>query len=209
MSGRPYTLRQRAETQQATRARIIEAAMALHEQLGPAQTTISAIAERAGVQRLTVYRHFPDDAALFQACTSTWIERHPPPDPASWAGIPDAGTRLRVALRALYGYYRATHRMWTVSFRDEAEVQALREPMQGFRAYLEAIRGDLLAALPPPPGERARLVRATLGHALSFQAWASLAEREALDDDAMAGLVAGWVTSTATAADAGTRAKRR
>ena len=202
MIGRRYTLRQRAEAQQATRARIVEATMALHEQLGPAQTTISAIAERAGVQRLTVYRHFPDDAALFQACTSTWIERHPPPDPAAWAGIPDASARLQAALNAVYRYYRATQRMWAVSFRDEAEVPALRGPMQAFRTYLDTIRADLLAALAPPPDEPARMVRSTLGHALSFQAWASLAKQEGLDDETMAGLVAGWVTATATSADA-------
>ena len=186
----------RAESQQETRARIVEATMALHEELGPRRATISAIAERAGVQRLTVYRHFPDEAALFQACTSTWIERHPPPGPADWAGAAPGPARLRAALAALYAYYRRTQRMWRAAFRDEAEVPALRGPMEGFRAHLGTVRGDLLASLAPLPEGRLAPTTAAIGHALAFASWASLAG-EGLEDDAMAALVTRWIEATA------------
>jgi AcrR family transcriptional regulator len=104
MDRRTYRMTRRAETRDATRARIVEAAMALHEELGPRATTVSAIAERAGVQRLTVYRHFPDDEAMFAACSSSWEERHPMPDIAEVRG---AGRQsCREGLARLYGYYR-------------------------------------------------------------------------------------------------------
>ena len=92
-----YTLKRRAEQQAETRRRIVEAVVELHKTIGPADTTISAIAERAGVERLTVYRHFPDDAALFSACSEHWRAAHPHPDLAVWVGIADPGERLRLA----------------------------------------------------------------------------------------------------------------
>jgi AcrR family transcriptional regulator len=191
MTKRSYTLKKRARSRQATRDRIVEALMALHEELGPRNTTISAIAERAGVQRLTVYRHFPDETELLQACTSRWLEMNPPPDPEDWSTIGDGVERTRAALRALYRYFRSTERMWSVSFRDEAEVPALQAPMKAFRDYLAAIASDLLQALGPEktaaPG-----VAATIEHAVEYQTWASLAARGA-DDAQAAALATTWV----------------
>ena len=109
---RSYVLRERAKRLAETRARIVEAAMALHEELGPRNTTISAIAERAGVQRLTVYRHFPDERRLLVACSSHWLDLHPPPDPADWQGITGPGARTRIAIARLYGYFRRTERIF-------------------------------------------------------------------------------------------------
>jgi len=191
MTKRPYTLRKRAESKDETRARIVAATMALHEAVGPKQTTISGIAERAGVQRLTVYRHFSDETALFHACTSHWLSLNPPPLLSDWSGIADPPARCRAALRALYGYYRRTRRMWTTAHRDEAEVAAMQEPMAKFRRYLDSIRDDLLRALAPGKRERAAVV-ATLRHALTFTTWVSLSE-DGLSDDAMADLVMGWL----------------
>src|SRR5688500_10745162 len=102
---RKYELKKRAEAQDETRRRITEATVELHGTIGPARTTISAIAERAGVQRLTVYRHFPDERALLGACTSHWRERHPPPDPGPWTAIEDPRERAERALGELYGWY--------------------------------------------------------------------------------------------------------
>src|SRR5213592_4741836 len=102
---RRYEKRARATQEQETRLRIVEAALVLHGTVGPARTTISAIAERAGVRRATVYRHFPDERALFLGCSGTWQERHPVPDPATWAAIADPGARLEAALEALYHWY--------------------------------------------------------------------------------------------------------
>src|SRR5918995_4501325 len=98
---RRYEKKARAEQEEATRQRVIEAAMALHGTVGPARTTVSAIAERAGVRRATVYRHFPDERALFMGCSGAWRERNPLPDPGSWAAIADPAARLEAALEAL------------------------------------------------------------------------------------------------------------
>ena len=191
MKKRAYTLKRRAESKDLTRERIVEAAMALHEEVGPKETTISAIAERAGVQRLTVYRHFPDETALFHACTSHWLSLNPPPSSDAWKGVADPEKRCRAALAAFYRYYRRTQRMWAASHRDEAEVVAMQEPMAQFRAYLDSIRGDLLKALAPGKRER-RAIAATLKHALAFTTWESLSE-DGLSDDAMIDLVMGWI----------------
>ena len=192
---RPYRMRKRSESQAETRQRIVEATMHLHEEIGPRATTISAIAERAGVQRLTVYRHFPDETAIFQACTTHWLSLHPPPDPQAWQGIDDADARVRAALAAFHGYYRATARMWSMSHRDEASVPALQQPMEQFRGYLAAVVDDLLAHLAPARGNR-RALSATLRHALAFTTWESLQAGGLRRDEAVA-LVARWIACTA------------
>jgi AcrR family transcriptional regulator len=191
---RKYELKRRARKQEDTRERILEAVRALHESLGPRNTTISAVAERAGVQRLTVYRHFPDENALFQACTGSWLERNPPPSPEGWRALPDAG-RAKAALTDLYRYYRRTERMWAVSHRDENEVPALKAPMQAFRDHLEGLQAVLLRGLRPRPGAE-RLLRASLGHALEFQTWRSL-KHHGLKDGEMAALVERWLDAAA------------
>src|ERR1700754_994299 len=109
---RPYRKTRRAELEEQTRLRITESAVALHEQLGPARTSISAVAERAGVRRSTVYRHFPDEESLFAACSSHWRASNPPPDPGAWAAIDDPTRRTEVALRELYAFYARTRAMY-------------------------------------------------------------------------------------------------
>src|SRR6476661_5893321 len=123
---RNYELKQRAESKMATRQRIVEATVALHRSVGFA-TTISAIAERAGVQRLTVYRHFPDERALFRACSGHWSALHPLPDPSSWPAVDDPATRLELALRELYAHYRETEQMTANVRRDLPVVSAIQE----------------------------------------------------------------------------------
>jgi AcrR family transcriptional regulator len=187
---RRYVLKERAQTQADTRQRIVEATASLHEEIGPKATTISAIAERAGVQRLTVYRHFSNESDLFEACTSHWLALHPPPDPERWSAR--SGTdRCQAALVALYAYYRRTERMWDASYRDEPEVPALRRPMDRFRRYLAGISDELLRSLSCPAKAR-RAARVTINHALRFTTWQSLAA-EGLGDEAMARLVTGWL----------------
>src|SRR5690606_6889289 len=106
-----YNLKQRAKAEADTRRRIVEAAIHLHESVGDAATTVTAIADRAGVGRVTVYRHFPDERSLLTACTNHYFELNPPPDPASWAGIADPNQRLETALTDLYAFYRRTEGM--------------------------------------------------------------------------------------------------
>jgi len=170
MSKRRYKMSKRADAQAETRQRIVDAVVALHEELGPKATTISAIAERAGVQRLTVYRHFPDDMALFAACTAEWASANPHPDPASWQSLKDGTSRTRAALEALYGYYAGTADMWQKSFRDAPDVPALDQPIAAFQQYLTDIRTDLCASLDPGNVALGR----TLDHLLAFPTWESL-----------------------------------
>lgn len=192
MKKRKYRLKERAVKQRATRERIVDAIMALHEELGPAATTVSAVADRAGVQRLTVYRHFPDEAAMLTACTSTWLGLNPPPDPGT-IDVEDARARTRALLQALYRYYAQTEKMWTSAYRDVDQVPALAEAMGGFEAYLEALAGDLLKAWAP---SRSKRLRATLAHVMRFATWQSLT-RQQLGSRAMADLACAWVSAAA------------
>lgn len=195
MSERRYRKRRRAEQEEETRQRIVEAAVALHGEAGPRATTISAVAGRAGVQRLTVYRHFPDLAALFRTCTAHWLEANPPPGPADWDrhGAPD--NRTRAALSALYAYYRATEYMWHRAYRDLDSVPAMREPMAAFERHLDGVRDDLLAAW--TGGTGAPRLATVLGHAVRFRAWQTLAA-EGLAADALADLVTRWAAVVAS-----------
>lgn len=188
MNTRRYAQRRRAQQQEETRERIVDAAVALHEELGPAATTISALAERAGVQRLTVYRHFASDEELFGACSSKWFSRHPPPDISTIASAAPSPYTRRV-LTALYGYYRSTSGMWHSIYRDADQVPALQGPLGLFDDYLEQIEEQLLAAWAAGQTEQ---TRGTVHHALRFATWESLA-RQGLDDRAMAKLVNAWI----------------
>ena len=168
---RPYRMQRRAEAEEATRQRITESAVALHEELGPALTTVSAIAERAGVRRSTMYRHFPDEEALFDACSSHWRALHPPPDPSGWSSVDEA-------LTALYAFYAETEGMYTSLLRDEPLVPVMAARLRGFHEYLVAIRDGLV---------RGKRRRAALGHALSFGTWRSLVREQGLSQrDAVA-----------------------
>lgn len=173
---RPYEKRRRAELEQETRRRITESAVALHASLGPSRTSMSAVAEHAGVRRSTLYRHFPNQEALFDACSAHWGAANPPPDIAAWAGIEDPDARLRAALGAMYAYYRQTEPMVANLLRD-IELPVVGSRMAGFPEYLDAIRRALLRGRP-----RRRAVRAAIGHALAFSTWRSLARNQQLDD---------------------------
>lgn len=194
MKKRKYTLRKRAGQQRETRERIVDAAVALHEELGPAATTISALAERAGVQRLTVYRHFANDDELLQACSSKWFSNNPPPDP-SQIEPEEPGARTRSLLRALYGYYERTQGMWRSLYRDRGTVDALEAPMARFDAYLGTLEKDLSTAW-AARGSRRKRQRATIAHALRFATWESLSG-QGLGRNAIADLVCGWIEAAA------------
>jgi AcrR family transcriptional regulator len=192
---RPYRKRQRAADEERTRRRITEATVALHETVGPLRTTVKAVAERAGVQRATVYRHFADEAALYAACRAHWVERQGPPDPAAWTGIADPDERLRAALRAMYRFYREGEPMLTNLYRDEPHVATLQGMLQPMRAQLAAI-ADILLTGRPERGRRRARVAAALGHAVDFDAWRSLA-RGGLDDDEILELMVALVRAAA------------
>jgi len=188
---RTYRKTRRAELENETRRRITESAVALHEQVGPAQTSITAIAERAGVRRSTVYRHFPDEETLFAACSSHWRGLNPAPDLGAWASIDDPALRLETALGELYAFYARTHRMYQSLFRDEALVPAVHRRLRDFHGYLAAARDVLLKGR----GRASRRARGAIGHAVAFETWRSLTqEQELTNEDAvtlMCGLAQG------------------
>jgi AcrR family transcriptional regulator len=175
---RRYTFRTRAKAVDETRRRITEAAVELHGTVGPARTTFTGVAERAGVQRLTLYRHFPNETALFEACSAHWLSLHPPPDVASWRTIPDPALRLRTALRELYVYFDETAEMWERVYRDAPLVPALQRPFAEWLGYLD-LACDTLARGWAGRGRRRAGGRAALGLALSFGAFATLRQQGA------------------------------
>lgn len=178
----------RAEQRDETRRRIVEAVVALHREIGPARTTITAIAERAGVERLTVYRHFADEGELFAACSAHFRAQTGPPDPAIWSGVEDAAERLRVALMVFYGYYRRGEDMIANVRRDAPQLPALAAVLAPWERFLRTVRGELTDAWGAGDPARARLAAAT-GHALRFETWRSLARMEGLADEEAAGLM--------------------
>jgi len=183
-------MRRRAEQIGQTRQRIVDAAVALHGSVGPAATTIAAIADLAQVTRLTVYRHFPDETALFNACSAHWISQQQLPDPAAWEKIGDPAERLRAGLADLYRFYRAGAGMLSHIYRD---LGALPEEHQR-RLHEQADQHrNMLAAPFDGSARQRRLTRAVIGHAASFWTWHSLCLGQGLTDrqavDVMTGAV--------------------
>jgi AcrR family transcriptional regulator len=174
----------------------VEATVELHETIGPARTTISAIAERAQVQRLTVYRYFADERALFSACSAHWAAENPLPDPATWATVSDPVERLRVALREIYAFFRATEGMTANLLRDLPDSSALQEAAEPFLQYWESVRLALDRGW-TTRGRRRGVTRAAIGHAVEFETWRSLVRRQGLDDRAAADLMVELARSAA------------
>jgi len=189
---RKYDMKRRAERREQTRQRIVEATVELHETVGMARTTISAIAEKAGVERLTVYRHFPDERALFSACSGHWSAANPPPDPASWTQVADPEERLRVALAEVYAYHRRTEPMMTNFIRDVQVHPLTREMAEPYFQHWERMR-YVLATGWGVEDKRIALLMAALGHALDFQTWRSLVREQELSDRQAVGLMVNMV----------------
>lgn len=197
---RPYRKKRRAELEEATRRRITESAVELHGTLGPSRTSLSAVAEHAGVRRSTLYRHFPDEAALFAACSAHWRASNPQPDLEQWAAINDPDKRLRVALEELYAYYRRTERMMDNLLRDADTMPTVKQNFDGFRDYINTAHETLMAGRRPRGAARRRVLAAT-GHALAFPTWRSLAREQGLDDRHAADLMCRLVDAASLRAD--------
>src|SRR5919107_49063 len=171
---RKYEMKRRAERMQETRRRIAEAAMELHQTVGPARTTVSAIAEKAGVQRHTYYAHFPELKDLYQACTAHHMERDPLPDPSCWAEISGPEERLRWALSEVYAYYASNEALLTNVLRDTPLDPVLQENNVFLFRHWEAMR-------------------AFIALALDLQTWRTLVRQQGLDDDRAVELMVGMV----------------
>ena len=172
---RKYELKKRAEQMGETRLRITEAAIELHGSVGPSRTTMSAVAERAGVERRTLYRHFPNEADLFAACSSHYFSTNPWPDLDGWRAVGDPDERLELALDELYAYYERTEPMFSNVLRDAEVVDFARGAVAPLDVYLEEAAEVLLAGR-RARGRRRQLLKGALRHALAFSTWRSLSE---------------------------------
>jgi AcrR family transcriptional regulator len=188
---RRYELKARAEAQQATRARIAAAAAALHEEVGIAKTTVADIARRAGVQRLTVYNHFPGLDELLPACTAHWLSEHPRPDVESALVLEDPAERLRTVLSSLYGWYRETATMQRQVFGERSTVPELDAWMA---RSSDPVLADLASSL--AAGFERPEAHSLIALALDFWTWQRL-DHQGLDDAAAAELMTGVVRGSA------------
>ena len=197
-----YELKKRAERRDQTRLRIARATLELHETVGPALTTRSAIAQRAGVTRPTVYSHFPDDLSLSKACSTLEMSDNPLPDPEPWRGIADPEQRMRVALGQLYAYFRRREGLWANILRDQEmplddpeALEADAEIMEPIYVHWERMKQTLAAgwgyADEPPP-----LLLGAVGLALDFQTWRVMARAQGLSDEQAIELMVGMVRCT-------------
>jgi AcrR family transcriptional regulator len=203
---RKYELRKRAEQVAGTHRRITEAAIELHGTVGPARTTLSAVAERAGVERRTLYRHFPTEADLFVACSTHYFAEHPWPDLRAWRAIGDPRARLAEALDELYAHYERTAPMYRNVLRDAETVEFARDAVVPLRAFLDEAAG-ILAAGRGARGRRRGLLAGALRHALAFSTWDSIAGAGVARADAVA-LVTAMVEAAATPRPAASPAPR-
>lgn len=185
---RRYEKKRRAEAEAQTRLRITESAVALHGTLGPAQTTMSAVAAHAGVRRSTLYRHFPDEAALFGACSAHWAAENPPPDITRWEQVEDPAERLAAALGEMYRYYRRAGAMIDKLLRDEQRVPVVAEKFAPYHRFL-AMAAEILGRGRGLRGKAAKRTRAAIGHALAFRTWQDLTDAQGLDDEQAAELM--------------------
>jgi AcrR family transcriptional regulator len=168
---RKYELRRRAESQAETRRRIVEAAIQLHQTKGPARTTVSDVACLAGVQRATVYSHFPSERDLGLACSGLYSDRNPAPDPSTWLSV-RGEERLQLGLTELYGFFDRNQAMIGCVLADAASDELTRELFElRFGERLGAIRSALAAVLP-----RSKRAQAALELALNFGTWRQLSE---------------------------------
>jgi AcrR family transcriptional regulator len=177
---RRYELKRRAELQEETRRRIVEAAVDLHRTKGPARTSLSEVARRAGVQRNTLYRHFSDERELFMACSGLYMELNPPPDPIGWLALAEPADRLRRGLTELYAFYERTEDMLASILRD-SEIDPLTREMFELRA------GGTMMEIRRVLGEplQSRRAVAALDVAIDFHAWQSLAASGLSRDEAV------------------------
>ena len=204
-----YELKKRAERQQETRLRIARATLELHEILGPALTTRSAIAARAGVTRPTVYSHFPDELTLGKACSSLELSDNPLPDPGPWKEISEPEERLRAALGDLYAYFRRRERLWANILRDQEMPlddpeahEADAEIMEPIFVHWERMKQSLATGW-GKSGESSGLLLSAIGLALDFQTWRGMVRTQGLSDEQAIELMVGMVRCAAGVAGPG------
>jgi AcrR family transcriptional regulator len=194
---RRYEQKERAESTQETRRRIAAVTADLHQSIGPRATTVSEIARRAGVGRLTVYNHFPEEADLVAACQAHWLGLHPPPAPAAWMAIADPRQRLRQVLADLYRFYGETADMTANVLRDAPALPSFAQVLERIEAA-QASTVRLLAEGFAADGKKGRYLAATLAVAIGFPTWERLVRQGGLDAGEAIELASGWVEAVIT-----------
>jgi AcrR family transcriptional regulator len=190
---RKYEMKRRAERQQQTHQRIVDATVELHRTIGPLRTTISAIAEKAGVQRHTYYAHFPELRDLYRACSGHYVVEHPPPEHSAWAKVADHEERLRRALSEVYAYYGHHEQIFANVLRD-AEVDTLcAEFTDPVFENWKRTWSNAVAEGWDTEGERGEALMAAIGLALDFQTWRTLVRQQGLGEDRAVELMVGMV----------------
>jgi AcrR family transcriptional regulator len=188
-----YNLKARAERYQQTRQRIVEAALELHRTYGLAQTTITDIAKKAGVERQTVYNHFPDELSLFKACSAHNRGLNPPPDPEPWRLITGPQSRLRQALDEVYAYYRRNEQILANVTRDAQANSNVRKVLEPRIKHQERMRDVLAAGWEQGDGQRHKLLYGALWMSLDFQTWRTLVRQQGFEDEEVTELMVGMV----------------
>jgi AcrR family transcriptional regulator len=192
---RRYELKQRAQRQADTRRRIVEATVELHSERGLVATQVTDIAQRAGVDRVTVYRHFPDPGSLFKACAAHYYQAHPPPDPTAWAAIEDPAVRLRHGLGELYGYWAQNATAVAHILRDAQVLGHL-----GVGRRLLGLQRDATQVLASgwSPADQQPALAATIGVAVDFHTWQRLVTEQGLSQQQAVELAVGWTRCLAS-----------
>jgi AcrR family transcriptional regulator len=188
-----YNLKARAERQQQTRQRIVEAALELHKAFGPSQTTITDIAKRAGVERQTIYNHFPDELSMFKACSAHNRTLNPLPDPEPWKLSPDPERRLRKALAEVYAYYRRNEQILANVTRDAQANPNVRKVLEPRIKHQERMRDVLAAGWEQGDGQRHKLLYGAMWMSLDFQTWRTLVRQQGFEDEEVIELMVGMV----------------
>ena len=191
MATRTYTKTKRADKEQDTHQKIIDAALLLYGSVGPAATTISAVATKASVQRLTVYRHFPKEADLMAGALKAWFESSPMPDPADWRDRVNPQDWPIAILSMLYYYYSETSNVWAGLQSDRGKLEDLDNALRPADKHLALIQDDIMRHLPAARRDNA-LCRAVVRHSVQFSTWQSLTTSE-LDTVEIAALMEDWV----------------
>lgn len=185
---RPYRQNKRAEAAAETRRRIVEATVELHRTVGPRHTTVAEVARRAGVERLTVYNHFPEEADMVRACQGHWLGLHPPPDRARWAEIANPGARLRDALSELYSWFEETEEMTSRIVRDAPDLPSFAFIVKGWQEQNQRTVVILSEGRVSSPRLEAALRAVT-----SFPTWQTMCRHAGLEREAAVELAIDWV----------------
>lgn len=188
---RAYTKTKRASKERETHKRIISAALALYETAGPSATTISAVSETASVQRLTVYRHFPQESDLLTKSLAVWFEQNPMPDPVDWRDDVSPENWPIAILSMLYSYYTDTARFWSSVLADRIRLPELDHALMAYDTRLREMQSDILMHL-PEQRRQSMLCRSVVLHAVRFPTWQSLAAND-LDTVELAALMEDWI----------------